>query len=126
MKVIKVAELPPVTPPKHYNMHVKRAVDESIGSKTMKVSFGHLERNGEVESHIHENEEQLFIVLKGAMKMKSGDKEFKLKKDDAILFFPGEPHANSADGVETDYLCITGLNLPPAGAKIPEKRWKAK
>lgn len=123
MKVIKLKDLSPVTPPKHYNMHVKRAVDESIGSTTMKVAFGHLEPNGVVDSHIHDSQEQLFIVRKGTMVVKGEDQEFRLKKDDALLIYPGEPHASSAGGEETDYICITGLNLPPAGAKVPEKAW---
>jgi hypothetical protein len=62
MKVIRVKELPKVTPPKHHNMFVRRAVDDRIGAKTMVVSFGHLEPNGLVEAHRHEKREQAYIA----------------------------------------------------------------
>ena len=124
MKVIKVKELPKVIPPKHYNMFVRRAVDDSIGAKTMKVSFGHFEPHGVVEAHTHEKEEQVYIVLKGVMITKNElGEEFRVNESEALLIYPGEVHATSAGNGETDYICITGLNLPLGGSEIPEKKW---
>ena len=125
MKVIRVKELPKVVPPKHYDMFVRRAVDDSMGAKTMKVSFGHFEPNGVVEAHIHEKEEQVYIVLKGVMITKNEwGEEFRVNEGEALLIYPGEVHATSTGNEETDYICITGLNLPSGGSEIPEKKWK--
>ena len=124
MKVIKVKDLPKVTPAHHYNMFVRRAVDDSIGAKTMKVSFGHFEPHGLVEAHTHEKEEQVYIVLKGAMITKNEQgQELRVNEGEALLIYPGEVHATSTGNKETDYICITGLNLPLGGSGIPEKKW---
>ena len=124
MKVIRVKELPKVTPPKHYNMFVRRAVDDSIGAKTMKVAFGHLEPNGIVEAHTHEKEEQIYIVLKGLMITKNEQgQEVRVHEGEALFIYPGELHTASAGNEETDYICVTGLNPSSGGSEIPEKKW---
>ena len=125
MKVIRVKEIPRTTPPKHHNMFVQRAVGDSIGAKTMKVSFGHLEPNGVVEAHRHEKSEQAYIVLKGVMVTKNEQgEEIRVHEGEALLIYPGEVHATSAGNEETDYICVTGLNLPSGKPEIPAKQWK--
>jgi len=110
MKVIKIKELPEVTPANLYNMTSRWVVDESIGAKTMRISQGHLEPDGVVKAHRHENMEQLFIVLKGALLMKSEQEEVRIEEGEAVLIYPGESHATSADNEEADYLVVTGFN----------------
>lgn len=125
MKVTRVKELPKVTPPRHHNMFVRRAVDDRIGAKTMEVSFGHLEPNGSVEAHRHEKREQAYIVLKGAMVTKNEQgEEIRIHEGEAVFINPGEVHATYAGNEETDYVCVTGLNLPSDKSKIPAKKWK--
>ena len=124
MKVIRVKELQKVTPKKHHNMFTLRAVDDSIGAKTMKVSFGRFEPKGVVEAHKHENEEQVYIVLKGVMIVKNEEgQEVRAHEGEALFIYPGELHSASAESEGTDYICITGLNLPSGGSKVPEKKW---
>ena len=110
MRLIKVKELPEVIPPNHYNMTSRWVVDESIGAKSMRISQGHFEPSGEVKAHRHENMEQLFIVLKGALLMKSEQEEVRIEEGEAIFIYPGESHATSADNEEVDYLVVTGFN----------------
>ena len=125
MKVIRVKEIPRVTPPKHHNMFVRRAVNDSIGAKTMEISFGHLEPNGEVEAHRHEKREQAYIVLKGVMVTRNEQgEEIRVHEGEAVLIYPGEVHATYAGNEETDYVCVTGLNLPLGDSEIPAKKWK--
>ena len=125
MKVIRVKELPRITPSKHHNMFVRRAVDDRIGAKTMEVSFGHLEPNGLVEAHRHEKREQAYIVLKGVMVTKNEQgKEIRIHQGEALLVYPGEVHATYAENEETDYVCVTGLNFPSDKSEIPAKKWK--
>ena len=110
MKLIKIKELPKVVPANHYNMTSRWVVDESIGAKSMRISQGHMEPSGVGETHTHENMEQLFIVLKGALLMKSDKEEVRIEEGEAVLIYPGEPHATYADNEETDYLVVTGFN----------------
>ena len=110
MKLIKIKELPKVTPANHYNMTSRWLVDESIGAKSMRISQGHLEPGGMVKAHSHENMEQLFIVLKGALLMKGEQEVVRIEEGDAVLIYPGESHATSADNEEVDYLVVTGFN----------------
>jgi len=110
MKLIKIKDLPKATPPNHYNMVSRWVVDESIGAKSMRISQGHMESNGGAKAHTHENMEQLFIVLKGALIMKSDQEEVRIERGEAVLVYPGESHETLADNQETDYLVVTGFN----------------
>jgi len=108
MKLIKIEELPGVLPPKHYDLVSRRIVDASIGAKAMGVSLARMEPKGRADPHIHENAEQLFIVLKGEMAMKTAQGEVRLKQGEAAFIYPGEVHQNYnvVEG-ETEYLVIT-------------------
>ena len=69
-----------------------------------------MEPNGGADAHTHENMEQLFIVLKGALIMKSDQEEVRIEEGEAVLVYPGESHETLADNQETDYLVVTGFN----------------
>jgi quercetin dioxygenase-like cupin family protein len=58
--------------------------------------------------HAHENAEQLFVILKGEMLMKTDRGEARLKTGQAAFIYPGEVHENYnvADGI-TEYLVVT-------------------
>ena len=110
MKLIRIKDLPQATPPNHYNMVSRWVVDESIGAKSMRISLGHTEPNGRAAPHTHENMEQLFIVLKGALIVKTEQEEVRIGKGEAVLVYPGESHATIADNQDTDYLVVTGFH----------------
>ena len=44
--------------------------------------------------HAHENAEQLFIILKGEMRMKTDRGEARLKQGQTAFIYPGEVHEN--------------------------------
>ena len=113
MKIIPIEKLPGVLPAKHYDLVTRRIADASMGAKAMGVSLVRLSRTGRADFHIHENAEQLFIVLKGEMAMKTEPGEVRLKPMEAAFVSPGERHQNFnvADG-ETEYIVVTG-NLKP-------------
>jgi mannose-6-phosphate isomerase-like protein (cupin superfamily) len=113
MKIIRIEELPGILPAIHYDLVSRRIADATIGAKATGVSLVRLSRTGRADFHIHENAEQLFIVLKGEMAMKTEQEEVRLKPMEAAFISPGERHRNFnvADG-ETEYIVITG-NLKP-------------
>jgi quercetin dioxygenase-like cupin family protein len=113
MKVITIDELPGVVPDDHHNLLSYRIVTASIGAKAMRASLGRMEPNGRTGPHAHENAEQLFIILKGEMLMKTDRGEARLKQGQAAFIYPGEVHENyNVDGGETDYLVFTSKLSP--------------
>jgi len=108
MKVITIADLPGIVPPDHFDLLSYRIVDATIGAKAMGASLGRMEPKGRTGPHAHENAEQLFIILKGEMRMKTDRGEARLKQGQAAFIYPGEVHENYnvADGT-TEYLVVT-------------------
>jgi quercetin dioxygenase-like cupin family protein len=108
MKVIRIEDLPKKIPPNHYNMFVRSIANPSMGAKSINTGLARFEPKGRADPHVHENSEQLFIVLKGKMMMKTEREEVQLIEGQAALIFPGEVHENYnlSDGV-TEYLTIT-------------------
>jgi len=112
MKVIRIEELPKKTPPNHFHMFVRSIADPSMGAKAINTGLARFEPNGKADPHVHEHAEQLFIVLKGEMMMKTEGQEVRLKPGDAALVFPGEVHENyNLSEGETEYLTVT-VNVP--------------
>ncbi len=108
MKIITIAEIPGILPPDHYDMLSYRIVDATIGAKAMGASLGRMEPKGRTGPHAHEKGEQLFVILKGEMLMKTDRGEARLKAGQAAFVYPGEVHENYnvADGT-TEYLVVT-------------------
>ena len=108
MKVITISELPGVVPEAHYDLLSYRIVEPSIGAKAMGASLGRMEPKGRTGPHAHENAEQLFVILKGEMLMKTDRGEARLTAGQAAFIYPGEVHENYnvADGI-TEYLVVT-------------------
>ena len=110
MKIMTMDELPGWVPPKHYDLLVRTVAGEPNGVKQFNVGFARMEKSGRCDPHVHENVEQLFIVLKGEMMFQVDGKEFLLKEGQAVLVNRGEVHSNynAAREVETEYLTVTG------------------
>jgi quercetin dioxygenase-like cupin family protein len=108
MKVITISELPGIVPEAHYDLLSYRIVDAAIGAKAMGASLGRMEPKGRTGPHAHENAEQLFVILKGEMLMKTDRGEARLKAGQAAFIYPGEMHENYnvTDGI-TEYLVVT-------------------
>jgi quercetin dioxygenase-like cupin family protein len=110
MKIMTIDELPGWVPPKHYDLLVRTVAGQPNGVKQFNVGFARMEKSGRCDPHVHENVEQLFIVLKGTMMMQVEKEEFLLKQGQAVLVYRGEVHSNynAAEDGETEYLTVTG------------------
>jgi mannose-6-phosphate isomerase-like protein (cupin superfamily) len=110
MKRMTIEELPGWLPPKHYDLLVRTITGKADRVNQFNVGFGRMEKSGRCDPHAHEDVEQLFIVLKGAMMMKVGKEEFLLKPGQAVLVYRGEIHSNKnmSEKEETEYLTVTG------------------
>lgn len=112
MKVITLAEIPGVVPEDHYDLVSRRILDPSMGARILGASIGRMEPTGRTGPHVHETAEQLFIILKGAMLMRTDRGEVRLQEGQAAFIYPGERHENYnvAEGI-TEYLCVTGRKI---------------
>jgi len=112
MKVITIAEIPGVVPEDHYDLVSRRIVEPSMGAKILGASIGRMQPTGRTGPHVHGEAEQLFIILKGEMLMKTDRGEARLKEGQAAFIYPGERHENYnvAQG-ETEYLVVTGKKV---------------
>lgn len=111
MKFLTIDEIPGRVPSQHYDLLGRMVVDESLGVKTFKVSYTRMEKTGRCDPHVHENGEQLFIVLKGVMMFVSKEGEKRVQQGQAVLVFRGEEHSNYniADD-STEYITVTGMS----------------
>ena len=110
VKFITIDELPGLVPAKHFDLLSRTVADESIGSTSFRVGYTRMEKTGGCDPHIHENSEQLFIVLKGAMMFKSDQGEAPLKQGQAVLVNKGEVHSNyNIAEDETVYITVTSV-----------------
>jgi mannose-6-phosphate isomerase-like protein (cupin superfamily) len=81
-----------------------------MGVKDFKVAFTRMEKTGRCDPHVHEDAEQLFIVLKGEMMFKYDGGERPVKQGQAVLVYRGEVHSNwNISDEETQYLTVTSL-----------------
>jgi len=109
IEFISIENLPTLLPANHYDLLTRRIANASIGAKTMEVSLVLMEPKGRADPHTHEDAEQLFIVLKGEMAIKTDREEVRLKQGEAAFIYPGEAHQNyNVIDRETEYLIITG------------------
>jgi mannose-6-phosphate isomerase-like protein (cupin superfamily) len=110
VKFININDIPGKVPPKHYDLLGRPLVDESMGVKDFRVSYTRMEKTGRCDPHIHENAEQLFIVLEGAMMFKGDQGETPVTQGQAVLVKRGEVHSNYniAEG-ETVYITVTSI-----------------
>ena len=109
MKFMTIDEIPGRVPPLHYDLLGRVVADPSLGVTAFKVSYTRMEKTGRCDPHVHENGEQLFIVLKGAMMFVSKEGERPLREGQAVLVPRGEEHSNYniADDT-TEYITVTG------------------
>jgi len=109
MKFIDIEDIEGDVPPKHYDLLGRTITDHASGVKNFRVAFTRMEKTGRCDPHVHENAEQLFIILKGAMMFITEEGERQLKPGQAVLVYRGEVHSNrNMADEETEYLTITG------------------
>ena len=110
MKFITIEDIPGKVPPKHYDLLGRVFVDESVGVKDFRVAFTRMEKTGRCDPHVHEEAEQIFLILKGAMMFVSDEGERPLKKGQAAIVLRGEVHSNyNIADEETEYLTVTSV-----------------
>ncbi|OGP87794.1 MAG: hypothetical protein A2156_01215 [Deltaproteobacteria bacterium RBG_16_48_10] len=107
MKVMKVADIPGIVPPAHYDLISHRILNTSGNIGNIVVAWVCMETPGRTDLHSHENTEHLFIVIKGELGIKANEGEVYVKPGEAVVISPGELHGNfNASKEETEYIVV--------------------
>ena len=110
MKFITIDELPGRVPPNHYDLVGRAVADKSVGVDSFHVGVTRMEKTGRCDPHVHEEADQIFIILKGAMMFVSDEGETPLKPGQAVIAYRGEVHSNyNIAEIETEYLTVTSV-----------------
>jgi mannose-6-phosphate isomerase-like protein (cupin superfamily) len=106
-RVVTIKDVQPVVPKQHYDLWSYRIVEPPSSAK-LKASHVFMAPNGRADSHVHEDAEQLFIVVAGEMGLRIEDKQYRIKAGQAVLVRPGERHENfNVSSGETQYIVIS-------------------
>jgi mannose-6-phosphate isomerase-like protein (cupin superfamily) len=82
-----------------------------FGSRNLVVTWVDCEPGGEQQMHVHDSEEQVYIVVRGHGLMKTGDEEQAVSAGTLIFVPPGTAHAIRNTGDDT--LTFVSAASPP-------------
>jgi quercetin dioxygenase-like cupin family protein len=115
MSPVRVAALEPSTPGGHWGVDSRFILRDAD-----RLVFQHceMEPGGGAEAHEHEDQDQIFYLLAGTLRVTSGDRdEVMLSAGDALVIPAGVPHATVNGGSDpARYLVLT---YPTGGRSSP-------
>ena len=82
-----------------------------FGSHNLVVTWVDCQPGGEQQMHVHETEEQVYVIVRGSGLMKTGDEEQEVSAGTLIFVPPGNPHAIRNTGPEI--LTFVSAASPP-------------
>jgi quercetin dioxygenase-like cupin family protein len=98
MDLVRISELPSGVPDGHWGV-ASRLVEEAVGR--LRVQMCEMAPDGGAESHAHAADDQMFVVLEGALEVRGeGGVTLVARAGEAVRIPAGDPHAtvNGADG----------------------------
>jgi len=89
-----------ITPPGHVDFHVKKLFGEMGRVMDGAVAYMDVNGGGPTEPHTHEHD-HLFVVTEGEARIRLGEREVIVSKDESFLVEGRIPHSvwNNSDGV---------------------------
>ncbi|MFC1824112.1 cupin domain-containing protein [Thermodesulfobacteriota bacterium] len=107
----KIQAIDSFAPPGHSKTADRKIIDRENGAERVAVWHSKIEPGGIVETHIHEEMEQVYYILDGEGLFKLGDREYRLGKGQ-LLFIPAkQPHEVIPTGEKA--LQILNIMAPP-------------
>jgi len=109
------------SPPHHTKTTDRKLMDEACGARHFALWHGEVEPGGMAEAHIHEEMEQVFIVLGGEGLFKVGSEKQKLGKDTIIFVPSGQTHEIHSVG-DSPLRLLIFMAPPPATFDVWQKK----
>jgi len=102
MKVWRLAGAPMIEPTGHYGGLQIATIDQASPSSEVPwhVQVSACPPGGGALMHSHNKETQLFYVLSGQLSFDTAGDKFTLGANEAVVFFPNEPHATNNSSTE--------------------------
>ncbi len=117
----RVHELSPFFPPHHTHTTNWKLIDGSAGAHKVALWYSEMGPEGQAEPHVHDEMEQIFIILEGEGVFRIGKEEVNVKKGNIVFIPSGESHSMAAIGDRTfKYLLVWGP--PPQSSNPWEKQ----
>jgi len=109
------------SPPHHTKTLDRKLIDETCDARHFALWHGEVEPGGIAEAHIHEEMEQVFIILEGEGLFKVGSEEQRMGKGAIIFVPPRQTHEIHSVGGSTLKLLIF-MAPPPATFEAWQKK----
>ena len=120
----RVHERPSFSPPHHAHTTNWKLIDESAGARKIALWYSEMGQEGQAEPHVHDEMEQIFIILEGEGFFRIGNEEVSVKKGNVVFIPSGETHQMAATGDKTfKYLLVWG---PPPQSSNPWEKQRSK
>ena len=105
MELVRIDDLEPSVPDGHWGV-VSRFVEQG---QRLTVQFCHMAPDGGADPHVHNEQDQMFFVLRGALEVRgAADGVVVVRAGEALRIPAGACHATvSAHEGSTDYLVLT-------------------
>lgn len=122
--IFKIGELQHISsfsPPYHTKTKDRKLIDETAGASRFALWHGEIEPGGIADAHVHDEMEQVFIILEGEALFRIEDEEHRVGKDD-IVFIPAK-HVHHVTPVANNTLKMLIFLAPPPDSF---ETWKRK
>ena len=120
-KTNELQQIPTFSPPHHTKTTDRRLIDEAVGARHFALWHGEIEPGGMAEAHIHDEMEQVFIILGGEAIFRIGDEEHRVGKDAIVFIPPKQVHQVTSVGDKTLKILIF-MAPPPASLEAWQKK----
>lgn len=124
MKVIRFHDLP-LTPASHEDPHnpgvYKKVLSTSsdlLPGKVQMVNWAIIPAGKSFRAHYHESLQELFVVIKGEVRVNVNHKEETLMEGDAALISPGEVHTMANERRDEAELLVVGIAVSEKGKTV--------
>jgi mannose-6-phosphate isomerase-like protein (cupin superfamily) len=110
-KVMKLAEMQSVCPPKHRNTDAFTLIGQDTGAKNFVLFLTEVHPGGEAELDVHEGREHCYFVISGVGDAQVNGRKFQLNPGECLWIPPGAEHGIKPVGGQT--LRFAVVTAPP-------------
>jgi mannose-6-phosphate isomerase-like protein (cupin superfamily) len=120
-KTDDLQQIPAFSPPHHTKTTDRKLIDETAGACHFALWHGEIEPGGMAEAHIHNEMEQVFVILEGEALLRIGDEQHRVGRDDIVFIPSKEVHQVTSVGDKTLKILIF-MAPPPASLEAWQKQ----